>query len=262
MELCRANEWDKSPLGSVPDLHLGTLKTATGLNGVAKVLEEEREELGVQRNSETVRNSLITVPPHQPPAHRSQGSTSAIEPQAGALGDWGRRGPAAPRRQRGSLGFCPPRPSCLAVAPASSSWSSIEPAGDREMTASATPGGSAAGAQSKLLTWTAAAHVTPRQITHGYAPVSGRGTRWAGPAGREGERRREFFTRTSQAGARRPPLPALLPLPTPCRSSGESAGLLSGPTPGSSCEIPPARRTRERAALLHYCSPSRFFCCS
>lgn len=96
-----------------------TEEPATGLNGVAKVLGEEREDLGVQRNSETVWNSLITSPtPPGRPAHRSQGSTSAIEPQAGALGDWGRRGPAAPRRQRGQPGFlCPPRPSPLAAAP-------------------------------------------------------------------------------------------------------------------------------------------------
>lgn len=91
---------------------------------------------------------------------------------------------------------------------------------------------------------TAAAHVTPRQITHGYAPVSGRGTRWADRRGAKGKRRREFFTRNFLSGGAVLSFPALLPLPTPCRSSESAASCQPDARP---CEIPPARRDAENA---------------
>lgn len=135
--------------------------------GSLKVLKETGD-LEVQRNSETVWNSLITIPtPPGRPAHRSQGSTSTIEPRAGALGDWGRRGPAAPRRQRGQPGFlCPPRPSPLAAAPSlPHPRPPSRPAGDREMTASATPRRKPLPEPEQTAHVTAAAHAGAALIT-------------------------------------------------------------------------------------------------
>lgn len=119
------------------------------------------------------------------------------------------------------------------------------------MTASATPGGSRCRSPEQTAHVTAAAHVTPRQITHGYAPVSGRGTRWAGPAGREGERRREFFTRNFLSGGLCPLFSCFAPaadsVPLLRRKCGPPVGpdarlLLRDPT----C----AKDARTRAALL------------
>lgn len=87
---------------------------------------------------------------------------------------------------------------------------------------------------------TAVTHVTPRQVKQGYAHVSGR-EHVVGRAGREKGEAATFVFFSSGLGAEPGPSTvdravlsflALLSLPSPRRSFGESAGLPSGPTPG------------------------------
>lgn len=135
---CKAKEWVKTRPAQSPDSHqpdAEKLATSTGLNSVANGGREGREkrkpetalrpcgrcQLRADLRAPSENRKFVDYQPHptQPEAHRSLGSTSATAPKAGAPGDWGRKGPAAPGGQRGRpKHLCQPHWGCLPAAPA------------------------------------------------------------------------------------------------------------------------------------------------